>query len=310
MLGCNPDTHSTLATTANQIGTPTTSVSPAVTLAQMDSEKRHLLIHCMILLVLSLEAYQAYSRQFISRLAAHLRLPSFMVAGEESRIARAISKAANHAFTEESFPRKNDEVRRERRGKVGGPSSGAVLSSLALPLTDAKIGSLRGLHGLGAPAAATVLGPLGTLSDGGLAACLFFGMCGPRGSTAKTLDAFTKDVQDVGLLPLHGSQKYQICKGKLDTPDDRRLRLSIGISGWSHEDDSTGGPWRVLGDESEAYVFRWEQETLANISSSISAVASTVAWQDASKEFTTRNGMNDCNLRCAFSLLSGIATAN
>ena len=274
----------------SQHSTGAGSEASTVPLSQMASDKRRLLVHSMILLALSLDAYQAYSRSFISRLAAHLRIPPPVVAEEESRVAWGISHAASNAFTEEGVLRKSDEGRKERRGRASGPANFDATLCLAKPLIVAKIGSLKESSGLSAPAAATVLGNLGTLSDGGLAACVFFGMCGPRGSIAKTLDAFTKDVQDMGLLRLHGSQKLKIREGNTVAPDDRRLRLTIGISGWSHGDDDSGNLWRVLGDKTEAYALRWEQESLEKIGASISTVSSSVTWQNAQRDFTARNG--------------------
>lgn len=263
----------------------------------MNTERRQLLLHAMILLVVSLEAYQAYSRTFISRMAAHLHIPPPVVAEEECRIAWGISHAASNAYTEEGILKKVDEGRRERRGRAAGPGGPVVALSLAHPLDVAEIGSLAGGHGLGPLATATVLGNMGTLSDGGLAVCVFFGMCGPRGSAAKTLDAFTKDVQDVALLPLHGMQKMHIREGNMIVPAKRRLRLTIGISGWLSSGEDAGGLWRMLGDKSEAYALNWEQETLAKIGASINTVASSVAWQNAKKDFENRNGVLSCWFR-------------
>ncbi|KAL1887338.1 hypothetical protein Sste5346_010277 [Sporothrix stenoceras] len=262
------------------------SASP---IAQQNAEKRQHLIHVLILLALSLEAYQAYSRTFICRIAAHLRIPQPVVAEEEYRIAWGLSHAASNAFTEEGIPKKGDEGRRERRGRTAGPNGQAGALSLAHHINAAEIGSLAGGHGLGTPATASVLGSMGTLSDGGLAVCVFFGMCGPRGSVAKTLDVYTKDVQDVALVPLHGAQKWQVRESNMIEPDERRLRLTIGINGWLSSGEDANSPWRALGNKSEAYTLNWEQEALLKIGSSINTVASSVAWQNARKDFEIRN---------------------
>lgn len=248
----------------------------------------------MILLVLSLETYQACSRSFIARMASHFRISPRILAEEESRIAWGLSHAASSVYTEEGLLKRIDEGRRERRGRVTGAGGPPTSSCLAPSLNAAKIGSVVGGSGIGTAAAATVLGAMGTLSDGGLAACMFFGMCGPRGSAAKPLDAFTKDVQDVGLLPLHGMQKLKIREGQMIAPGDRRLRLSIGISGWLLREEDAAGPWRVLGDKSEAYALGWEQDTLVKIGASINTVVSSMAWQNAKRKFVNRNSMLSC----------------
>lgn len=248
----------------------------------------------MILLTLSLEAYQAYSRTFIYRIAAHLRIPQPAVAEEEYRIAWGLSHAASNAFTEDGIPKKGDEGRRDRRGRNASASGQAGALSLAHHVDIAEIGSLAGGHGLGSLATATVLGNMGTLSDGGLAVCVFFGMCGPRGSVAKTLDIFTKDVQDVALVPLHGAQMLQVREGNTIEPAERRLRLTIGINGWLSGGEDASSPWRTLGNRSEAYTLNWEQETLSKIGASINTVASSVAWQNARKDFESRNRRLPC----------------
>ncbi|OAA55955.1 hypothetical protein SPI_08162 [Niveomyces insectorum RCEF 264] len=267
---------------------------PAPPLAQFSAEKRQLLLHTMLLLLLSLESYSAYSRVLLVRLASHLRVPLRIFAEDEARVARSLSLAANGAYlAEEGLAEKAETVKKDKRGKGGGGtgSSGAASSSpgLAEPLVAARIGSLVGGIGLSPAAAASVLGTMGTMADGGLAACIFFGICGPRKAAVKSLDAFTKDMQDIALLPLHGEEKTEIREAKAVPPQDRRLRLSIAVSGWLLQDDDAAGPWRVLGDKSEAYALSWEQETLAKIGASLKTVAISMSWQGAKKEFVNRN---------------------
>ncbi|KJR83895.1 uncharacterized protein SPSK_00233 [Sporothrix schenckii 1099-18] len=258
-------------------------------ITQLNMERRQHLLHVLILLIVSLETYQAYSRTFMSRIAAHLRIPQDVMAEEEYRIALGLSHAASNAFNEEAVFKKSDEGRRERKGRAAGPNRSSTTLKLAHSLDVAKVGSLAGGHGLGSTATASVLGTMGTLLDGGLAVCVFFGMCGPRGSSAKTLDAFTKDVQDVALLPLYGAQKLQIHESIMVMPTERRLRLTIGINGWLSSREDTSGPWSMLGNKSEAYTLNWEQETLFKIGASINSVASSVAWQNAKRNLETRN---------------------
>ena len=252
---------------------------------QLTPEKRQLLFHTLLLLVLSLDSYPAYSRILMARLATQLRLPPRIVDEEETRIAWGLSHAADSVFNEEGVLKKNEDGKRERRPRPSGPPP----SSLAPVLENAKIGSIAGGSGIGTAAAATVLGTMGTLSDGGLATCILFGLCGPRGSPAKTLDIFTKDIQDIGLVPLHGANKLQVRQGNTVAAQDRRLRLAITISGWTRPEEDAAGPWRVLGDKTEVYALSWEQEALEKIGSSLETAMSSMAWKNAKKEFAKRN---------------------
>ncbi|EFX06474.1 vesicle transport v-SNARE protein [Grosmannia clavigera kw1407] len=219
-----------------------------------------------------------------------VRLPSG-VAKDEARVARGLSHAAHRAYTETVLA-KTEDAKKEKRGKGGGGPMAVNNVVLATPLLDVQIGSVSAGKGLGPTAAASVLGTMGTLADGGLATCIFFGICGPRGTTAKTLETFTRDIQDTSLLPLHGEQQNgEAPEADTVPPNDRRLRLSIGINGWMSQKQDAINPWRVLGDNSESYVLGWEDETLSKVGSSLEIMATSTAWQNAKKEFANRNAM-------------------
>lgn len=269
-----------------------TNNMPAVsseTIMQFPNEKRHLLLHCILLLLLSLESYTAYSRAFVLRMATHLRVPIHVVISDEVRIARGISHAAQNAYTE-NYQSKIEEVRKERRTRGGSGSMSSSAASLDTPLIEAHIGSVSAERGIGSVATAGVLGSMGTLADGGLAACIFFGLCGPRGSVTKTLDVYTKDIPDISLVPLHGEQQNDIQEGTKVQPQDRRLRLSIGISGWACQNEDDVSPWRVLRDNSEAYALGWEDETLLKVGAALKVMAASLAWQNAKKDIGPSNG--------------------
>ncbi len=245
----------------------------------------------MLLLVLSLESYPAYSRVFVARLASHLRIAPRVISEEEGRIAGGLSNAASSVYNEEGLIRKADDGRKDKRGRATAAGGQTTPPTLAPAMNAAKIGSLPGGSSICPAATATVIGTMGTLSDGGLATCMFFGVCGPRGSPAKTFDAYTKDVQDVSLLPLHCEQKLEIRESKAVPPEYRRLRLSISINGWLMDKDDCIVPWRVLNNKSEAYTLRWELETLTKIGASLDTVMRSMAWQNAKKEFANRSGL-------------------
>jgi hypothetical protein len=113
--------------------------------------------------------------------------------------------------------------------------------------------------GLGATAAA---GLLGTLAESGLIIGSLFGAYGGR-MTGKMMDAYAKEVEDFAFLPLKGS------KHREPQPQDRRLRVTIGVSGWLTQKEDIITPWRALGHQSEVFALRWELEALSKLGNSM-----------------------------------------
>jgi len=71
-------------------------------------------------------------------------------------------------------------------------------------------------------------------------------------------------------------------------PEDRRLRVTIGISGWLTQKEDIITPWRALGHESEVFALRWELEALTKLGSSMESVVKSAAWTVAKKEIIAR----------------------
>lgn len=132
--------------------------------------------------------------------------------------------------------------------------------------------------GLGATTAA---GLLGALAESGVIVGGLFGAYGGR-MTGKMMDAYAKEVEDFAFLPLKGSMK------KEPQPKDRRLRVTIGISGWLTQKEDIITPWRALGRQSEVFALRWELEALTKLGSSLEAVVKSAAWSVAKKEIIAR----------------------
>lgn len=61
-------------------------------------------------------------------------------------------------------------------------------------------------------------------------------------------------------------------------PEDRRLRVTIGISGWLTQKEDIITPWRALGRQSEVFALRWELEALNKLGSSLESVVKSAAW--------------------------------
>lgn len=77
-------------------------------------------------------------------------------------------------------------------------------------------------------------------------------------------------------------------KGVIDDPQTRRLRVTIGITGWLTSKEEVVTPWRVLGTSSEVFALRWELEALMNLGNSITAMVSSTAWGYAKSELIKR----------------------
>lgn len=261
----------------------------ATTLCSLPMARRTLLLHSLLLLVLSLENYSALSRVLLLRLASSLHVPLHVLAEDEVRVAKSLSQAAQKLSGEEATQKRSEENKNARRWKVGiASAAGAALigvtGGLAAPLVAAGIGSVLGGIGLGTTAAA---GLLGTMAESGLVVGTLFGIYGARGA-GKMMDSYAKDIQDFAFLPLHGSLRSEFREAKEVPPEDRRLRLVIGISGWLTQKEDIVNPWRALGHESEVYALRWELEALMKMGTSLETVVKSAAWSIAKKEIIAR----------------------
>ena len=79
--------------------------------------------------------------------------------------------------------------------------------------------------------------------------------------------------------PLKGSEADAV-----EDPASRRLRVTIGITGWLTSKDEVLTPWRVLGAGSELFALRWELEALMNLGNSMTTMVSSAAWGAAKSE--------------------------
>ncbi|TAQ89162.1 hypothetical protein B7494_g2545 [Chlorociboria aeruginascens] len=229
---------------------PPTSTS----LYSLDKDKRILLLHSMLLLLLSLEHYIAHSRILLLHIASSLHLPLHILTEQEVKVAQGLLEAAKHMSGSEETQKRAEDNKVARRWKVG----------------------LAGVAG------AAVIG-----ITGGLAAPLVAGAIayGSRMSS-KMMDAYAKEVDDFAFLPLKSNPNHKLVK---DVPaEDRRLRVTIGISGWLTQKEDIITPWRVFGQQSEVFALRWELEPLMKLGSSLEAVVKSAAWSVAKKEIIAR----------------------
>ena len=73
-------------------------------------------------------------------------------------------------------------------------------------------------------------------------------------------------------------------KEGVEDPSHRRLRVTIGISGWLTSKSEVITPWHVLGHGSEAFALRFALEALMNLGNSMTTMVSSAAWGYAKSE--------------------------
>lgn len=89
------------------------------------------------------------------------------------------------------------------------------------------------------------------------------------------VDKYAREVEDFRFLPLKDEWGPEFRK---DDKDFRRLRVTIGINGWLTAEDEVTKPWRVLGDETEAFALRYEMESLLRLGRALEDMVSSYAW--------------------------------
>ena len=245
-------------------------------LSELEKERRVLVAHSVLLILLSLKHYYAPSRILLVQLASSLNLGPSTLDEDEAQTAGTLMDTAKALDAQEEVDKKAKENQSARRWKVGLASvAGAAVigltGGLAAPLVAAGLGTVLGGLGLGATAAAGLLGSLAGSSVlvGGL-----FGAYGAR-MTSGMVDQYAREVSDFKFIPLR-------------TKDERRLRVTIAISGWLNEKQEVLTPWKVLGTGTEVFALRWELETLMNLGVGLSEMVTSAAWNYAKLEILRR----------------------
>ena len=249
-------------------------------LNQLPEEKKALILHSLLLLLLSLENYQAHSRVLMLHLTTSLTLSVTHLGQDESKVARGLLAAAENLQADEETKKAAEENKGARKWKVGlAAAAGAALigvtGGLAAPLLAAGIGSVMGGLGLGATAAA---GYLGTLAGSSILVGGLFGAYGGR-MTGKMMDQYAREVEDFAFVPVRSAHKPRKIEKEF-----RRLRVGIGISGWLKNQDDVAEPWKVIGVELESFALRWELEALMNLGNGLDTMVRSAAWTFAKRE--------------------------
>jgi hypothetical protein len=254
-------------------------------LTQLDQEKRKLVLHSFVLILLSLETYSAHSRVLLLHLTSSLDLSISVLKEDENTIAQGLLEAASQQLSADAETKKAAESSStSRKWKVGlagvaGAALIGVTGGLAAPFLAAGIGSVMGGLGLGATAAA---GYLGTLASSSVLVGGLFGAYGAK-MTSKAMDDYAREVEDFGFIPIHHFHRPRKLQKEF-----RRLRVSIAISGWLTSKEDVVVPWRYLEPSIEGFALRWELESLLKLGNSLDSVVKSAAWGYAKGQIIKR----------------------
>jgi hypothetical protein len=270
-----------------QVDTMLEKIYPPVEtpLAKLSSIERSTVINALLLLLLSLEAYRAHSRTLLIRLAVSLHVSIAEVTSMEKDTAFGLLSAAAKMDASESTAKAQEKSSSARKWKIGvagvaGAALIGITGGLAAPLLAAGVGTIMGGLGLGATAAAGYLGALAGSSVlvGGL-----FGAYGAR-MTSRSMEKYAKEIDDFAFLPTKGSEtdSEEVQKER------RRLRISVGVTGWLTDDEQVTLPWKVLGQGSEPFALRWELAALRALGSALKDFVVSQAWSQLRREIIRR----------------------
>jgi hypothetical protein len=254
-------------------------------LMQLDQEKRKLVLHSFVLILLSLETYSAHSRVLLLHFTSSLQLKLSVMKNDEETVARGLLEAASKQLNADAETKKAaDSSSTARKWKVGlagvaGAALIGVTGGLAAPLLAAGIGSVMGGLGLGATAAA---GYLGTLASSSVLVGGLFGAYGAK-MTSKAMDDYAREVEDFGFIPIHNFHRPR----KLDK-EFRRLRVAIAVSGWLTSKEEVVVPWRYVEPSIEGFALRWELESLLKLGNSMDSFVKSAAWSYAKGQIIKR----------------------
>ncbi|KAF2869096.1 hypothetical protein BDV95DRAFT_670028 [Massariosphaeria phaeospora] len=268
-------------------------------LLHFEEEKRVLILHCLLLLLLSLEHYPAHSRVLLLHMTSSMGLGADLLAEHEKSVAQGLlATAASQMDAEESAKKQASNDAATRRWKVGlAAVGGAVLigvtGGLAAPLLAAGIGTVMGGLGLG-----VVSTYLGALAGSSVLVGSLFGAYGAK-MTGNIMQKYAKEVQDFEFIPVRDPNRPSIQREEewaeeLDARDStkreqHRLRVSIGISGWLTSPSDVNKPWEVISASStEPFALRFELDAMLRMGNSLNDVLFSYAWDSVTHTIISR----------------------
>jgi hypothetical protein len=173
-------------------------------LTTFEEPKRVLILHCLLLLLLSLEHYPAHSRVLLLQLTSSFELDTDVLAEHEKSVAQGLlATAASQMDADATATKQASNDAAARKWKVGlAAVGGAVLigvtGGLAAPLLAAGLGTVMGGLGLG-----VVSTYLGALAGSSVLVGSLFGAYGAK-MTGRLMEQYAKEVQDFEFIPVQG----------------------------------------------------------------------------------------------------------
>ncbi|KAJ4153131.1 hypothetical protein LMH87_009635 [Akanthomyces muscarius] len=251
-------------------------------------ERRKLLLHIMLLVVLSLHDYNANARLLLVNLTSSLNLPIKIHNQDEVRIAKGLAAAAIEISPEKAAAQKEENKLTKRwKFSLGGASMGG--NGLARALVGVGVGSEG--SGLTTSAAA---GLLGIMSENGLLMGSLFGM-NPAKPVEKMVEGFLREVQDFSFLSITETGDAGYMDPRQSLPRERRLRIVIALGGFMLKGDAVTTPWSSLGRQAEVYVLQWELAAVASLGNALETVIGSGAWL-AAREQIQKDSIFHCLL--------------
>ncbi|KAF1833985.1 DUF726-domain-containing protein [Decorospora gaudefroyi] len=265
----------------------------------LDKQKRVLVLHCLLLLLLSLEQYSAHSRVLLLHLASSLELEMDLLGEHEKSVALGLLATAASQMDAEATAKKqasNDAVSRKWKvglAAVGGAVLIGVTGGLAAPLLAAGLGTVMGGLGLG-----VVTTYLGALAGSSVLVGSLFGAYGAK-MTGRLMEQYAKEVQDFEFVPIQDPDRPSIQR-ELDWADEQdardpqkreqhRLRVCIGVSGWLSSPSDVNKPWEVIdAGTSEPFALRFELDAMLRLGNSLNDVLFSYAWDGVAYTVVSR----------------------
>ena len=262
-------------------------------LTKLPMARRTLVLHSFLLLLLSLEHYNAASRIFLLYLASSLKLGLKSLREDEEKTAKGLLEAARQISASKDSLAKGKESEESRRWKmrlatVAGAAIVGLSGGYAAPMIAASVGAMMSELGLGASAAA---GYLGSVASNTYLVGSLFGAYGGR-MTGEMMRNLSADVEDFAFLPVHG-ERMEHDDSISAVTDSRRLRVVIAVSGWLLEKEEVVSPWGILKPSAECFALRFEIETLMSLGQSINTMTANDAYGFAESAFTNRSLVTD-----------------
>ncbi|KAL9099820.1 MAG: hypothetical protein Q9163_004733 [Psora crenata] len=258
-------------------------------LTKLPMAQRVLVLHSTLLLLLSLEHYNAASRVLLLYLTTSLKIGLSSLQDGEEKTAQGLLKAAKQMSAEEEATKRLKESNTSSRKwkiRLASAAGAAVIGytgGLAAPMIAAGVGSLMSELGLGATTAA---GYLGSLAGSTALVGSLFGAYGGR-MTGQVMSNISAGVQDFAFLPMHGERKEHDDSVDAVT-NTRRLRVIVAISGWLLEKEEVVTPWRVLKPSAEVFALRFELEALLKLGQSFDMMLQSAVYGYAQSAIVKR----------------------